>query len=228
MGRPGSYKYLALLVALLLLIAVYPVFRRMDGSRIFSHVTVSAVYLTAGWVILTDRRLRILGLILVVPTLFGTWAGYEVAGLPEGAAIVAFHLFAATFQVFVLVVVLRGIARQETVTTDAIAGALCGYLLLGIAFGNVYCVADAVKPGMFAAVAGTTPDERHFLLTYYSFVTLTTVGYGDITPTGDAARSVSIAEAVLGQFYLAVLIAGLIGKRLAQPPPTESKSALPS
>jgi len=70
-------------------------------------------------------------------------------------------------------------------------------------------------PGSVATDPGA---EVHFQLSYFSFITLTTVGYGDITPTGNPVRSPSVAEAVTGQFYLAVLVAELIGKRVAQAP----------
>jgi hypothetical protein len=74
-----------------------------------------------------------------------------------------------------------------------------------------------VAPGSFGGLPPAAGGPHaHFLLTYFSFVTLTTVGYGDITPAGDTARALAMIEAVAGQFYLAVLIAELVGKRLAQ------------
>jgi hypothetical protein len=85
----------------------------------------------------------------------------------------------------------------------------------------VYSLLEAVAPGSFRlrqdlATPVHDPERRQFLLTYFSPVTLTTVGYGDITPGSDPARGLAAVEAVLGQFYIAVLIAELIGKRVAQ------------
>jgi voltage-gated potassium channel Kch len=59
-------------------------------------------------------------------------------------------------------------------------------------------------------------EDRYFLLAYFSLVTLATVGYGDITPATELARSLAVVEAIVGQFYIAVLIADLIGKKLSQ------------
>jgi voltage-gated potassium channel len=107
------------------------------------------------------------------------------------------------------------------VSAESICGALCGYMLLGLAFGHLYCILESITPGAFHgdaefAIQLRDQSRRHFLLTYFSFATLTTVGYGDITPVRDSARGLSVVEAILGQLYLAVLIAELIGKRVAQ------------
>jgi hypothetical protein len=70
-------------------------------------------------------------------------------------------------------------------------------------------------------------DRQHFVLTYFSFTTLTSLGYGDITPSSDAARSLAVLESLFGQFFIAILIGELIGKRVSQviaDQQTESKS----
>src|SRR5204863_7015600 len=101
-------------------------------------------------------------------------------------------------------------------SADSIYGAFCGYLLVGLIFGHLYRCLEALSPGSFhgnADFMAHVQDERytHFLLVYFSFVTLTTVGYGDITPASEATRGLAVVEAVIGQFYLAVLIGELIG-----------------
>jgi hypothetical protein len=82
-------------------------------------------------------------------------------------------------------------------------------------------VIEIARPGSFRVDAEFADQlqlehHRHFFLTYYSFITLTTVGYGDVVPIKAASRGMAIVEAILGQFYIAVLIAELIGKRVAQ------------
>ena len=220
MNRLRMYKHLALLVAILAMIAIYPVLREHGDSWLLMNVLITAVFLAGGWVVFSDRVFRAVGTILAIPTLLGIWIGYTVEGLSDVQGLTAFHISAATYELLVAVVLIRTVMRQDTVTADAISGALCGYLLIGLAFGHGYCLLEVMSPGMFTGVAELDPDQQHFLLTYFSFITLTTVGYGDITPTGGPARSVSMVEAVLGQFYLAVLIAGLVGKWLVQPSPT--------
>jgi hypothetical protein len=167
-------------------------------------------------VVLAEGRLRVLGLVLGGPAVLGAWAGYTLPESPRGAE-VGFHLSAVLFQSLVVVVVIGGVYREKRVTAEGIFGALCAYLLIGIAFGHVYCLTEAAQPGSFAGIPSDADGgQRHFLLNYFSFVTLTTVGYGDVTPLGGPARSLAVVEAVAGQVYLTVLIADLVGKRVSQ------------
>jgi hypothetical protein len=101
----------------------------------------------------------------------------------------------------VLVSVLRGGA----VDGERICAALCVYLLAGIAFGGVFAALEAVAPG---SLEGAGDDIGSAV--YFSFMTLTSVGYGDIAPLTPAARALAMLEAVFGQLYLAVLIARLV------------------
>src|SRR5262249_12984417 len=105
------------------------------------------------------------------------------------------------------------------VTRDSIFGAFCGYVLVGLAFGHVYCILETAVPGSFQGRGlildrPPTGERLNYLLNYYSLITLTTVGFGDMAPARDGARGLSAVEAIVGQFYIAVLIAQLIGKRL--------------
>jgi hypothetical protein len=118
-------------------------------------------------------------------------------------------------------VILRTIFQDAVVSTDSINGAFAGYLLLGVMFGHVYCLVETIEPGSFAIQADfkTILNEdwkRHMLLNYFSVVTLTTVGYGDITPRSNWARNFSCVEAVIGQFYMAVIVAELIALRVSE------------
>jgi voltage-gated potassium channel len=92
-----------------------------------------------------------------------------------------------------------------------------------MAWGSIYSVIEVSRPGSFQATgemaeALKSPESRGPVLVYYSFVTMTTVGYGDITPLSSPARTMSWLEAMTGQFYIAVLVAGLVGIRLSQGP----------
>jgi hypothetical protein len=104
---------------------------------------------------------------------------------------------------------------------DSVYGAICGYLLLGMAWGVLYSMLDTGRPGSFQigdrlAEQAQAEHSRIPLFTYYSFITLTTVGYGDVTPLSTPARTCAWLEALTGQFYLAVLVAGLVGALLAK------------
>jgi hypothetical protein len=216
----SSHKYLAILFALLLLLVAYPVLHGPAGSPLLFRVLLTAVSAAGAWVVFADRSLRLVGAVLAVPTMVGAWTGYALPDLPRPVASILLHLSAAVFDLFVTIALLRGVIRERTVSADAIFGSLCGYLLVGVAFGHAYCLIEATDPGSFRGTDGAAGGREHFVLTYFSFVTLTTSGYGDITPASDPARAAAMIEAVTGQFYVAVLIAGLVGKWIGQVPGT--------
>ena len=213
----SGYKYQTLLLALILFLVAYPALRGPLGSPLLAHLLLTVVFLAGGWVVITEPRLRVVGGFLAAPALFGTWTNYALSDQSGLAVTAFFHLSAAVFQTFVLVVLLRAVHRAPVVSWDVVAAALCGYVLVGFTFGHVFCLLNETVPGSFGGLdLGAGAVGVHFRLTYFSFVTLTTAGYGDITPTADTARAVCIVEAVTGQFFLAVLVADLVGKRVAQ------------
>jgi hypothetical protein len=108
----------------------------------------------------------------------------------------------------IAVILLLQVFREGAVTHSRIQGAIAVYLLFGIGWAHAYHIAETVHPGSFATTAGAMSNVSDWV--YYSFVTLTTVGYGDITPVRPIARTLSISEALTGQLYLAVLIARLV------------------
>ena len=100
------------------------------------------------------------------------------------------------------------------VTWDKIYGAVCAYLLLGYAWTFAYSLIEELEPGSFSSATTPMPHDlvgRVMQLRYFSFVTLATVGYGDIVPRLPAARTMALLEAILGQFYLVALVGRLVG-----------------
>ena len=107
-------------------------------------------------------------------------------------------------------------------------GAVCGYLLLGIIWGLMYSAVEEASPGSFAFPADARAPQTRMdsgVLNYFSFITLSTVGYGDVTPTWPLARTLAWLEAITGQFYLAVLVAGLVGAKVTQGMQNASREA---
>ncbi|MEO1421144.1 MAG: potassium channel family protein [Pseudomonadota bacterium] len=121
--------------------------------------------------------------------------------------------------VFVYLLVMIAIAMQQVVTVQAInrnriVGSVCVYLLLGVLWAILYRLLFLIAPASFRGLNGSEVDLEAF--TYFSFVTLTTLGYGDIVPVSGMARSLVILETMAGQLYIAILVAGLVGAYIAQ------------
>ncbi len=121
-----------------------------------------------------------------------------------------------TFLVFVTSVLVWSILSNPSVTGDTLAGAVAAYLLIGITFGVAYMIIHGLIPGSFR---DSIEPGRQFTpadFTFFSFVTLTTVGYGDIVPWASHARSLAIIESVIGIMYPALLISRLVGMRISK------------
>jgi hypothetical protein len=214
------WRFTVLLLAVLLLLVLHPFVR---GGTVWVaslyDLLLALVYLGAFFVLFRSKRSRIAALVLGIPAMAGVLSRPFVPPMPPALENVLDHAVPAVFLGYTVVIILKAILEAE-VSTDSINGAFGGYLLLGIAFGHLYCLVEAVRPGSFLVqgqVANFPPGEgnRHPLLTYLSLITLTSVGYGDVTPASPPARSLACLEAVAGQFYIAVVISTLIGLRVS-------------
>ena len=133
-----------------------------------------------------------------------------------GAAAETFRLL---FLSYVFGLIVWRVLHDRIVTLDTVAGAACAYFLLGVVWGDLFLLVDRWRPGSFAIptgwMVGPGRDLRSALM-YFSFATLTTLGYGDIRPTDAAAGSLCAAEAFIGQLYLAIMIARMVGLYTSQ------------
>jgi hypothetical protein len=109
-------------------------------------------------------------------------------------------------------ITMRHVLARGPITLNQLVGAMCAYLLLGILWAAAYFALHTAMPDAFALPADLAFDQ----FIYFSFVTLTTLGYGDITPVLPLARALAYLEAVIGQLYVAVLVAALVGRHVAE------------
>jgi hypothetical protein len=107
-----------------------------------------------------------------------------------------------------IVAIARQVVSHPQIDAVTILAALCTYLLIGLFFASLYATVGTLDGGSFFVRASATPPVD-FL--YFSFVTLTTLGYGDLTPAGDLGRMLAVTEALLGQLYLVTVVALVIG-----------------
>jgi len=228
LSRLRQRKFMLLLVSLLLLAVLHPVTEgRFIGGRTYD--ALFSVFLMTAIFTASQRRWPFLFALTVgTPAIVLTWvAEWAAVASPEwyDALVLARQIAYLMFLVFAVLDVLRHVLRAEQVTADKLCGAVCVYLLLGITWANIYSIAEHVQPGSFALAGNVVSDngagnrDVFSQLTYYSFVTLTTLGYGDVTPASTAARTFSWLEALVGQIYLAVLLARLVGLHIIHTTP---------
>ncbi|MGH8048040.1 MAG: potassium channel family protein [Chthoniobacterales bacterium] len=131
------------------------------------------------------------------------------------------HLFAQTlFLLYVTGSILRAVFRARVVDGNVLCGAACVYLLAGALCGYAYAMLEIVNHKSFtltdpAMAASVDLYDQPGWLIYFSYTTLTTVGFGDVLPASSLARSLSVLEAVIGQIMLVVMIARLVGLHVA-------------
>lgn len=207
-GKRGV-RYLNLLVILVVLLIVYPLFEERSFGRALLAVFLTLVVAGAGYAAAETRKEKIVAGAVGVPMVLFVWLGMVYR--PTTLLVVAYVLV-TIFLFVVIVLLLRGILRHEVVRADTIYGAICVYLLLGIAWAGVYDVIEVFRPGSFQVSEALQVDGGLDWsdTTYFSFVTLTTLGYGDISPVSRLAKSMAMLEAVTGVLYLATLIARLV------------------
>lgn len=121
------------------------------------------------------------------------------------------------FLVVVTIIEIRAVAAQQVITLNTLLGAVCGYLLIGLTWSYFFMAISHAYPGSFNPEPSnlTFRDNLDFF-TYFSFSTLTTLGYGDVVPVSHLARTLAWMEAALGQVYLAVWISQLVAIHIAQ------------
>jgi hypothetical protein len=220
-------RYTLLFISLMLLLAASPAGTlaqtpaQLQVARVIFIALFGVVMLTAVLVAARGRFEVITASTLAVPALGGHGLA-RVLGT-EMTAWVG-DVWAVLFLGFVIVVVLRFIFTTRRVTQNTIAAALCVYLLMGVLWAEFYSLLEHVWPNSFRVPELSDEEasmqfggEGSVIGLYYSFVTLTTLGYGEVTPTHPFARMTAALEAVVGQFYLTVLVAWLVGLRVSQP-----------
>ena len=204
-------RFLFLLLSILFLFVLRPLFTGYIGFSLPIKILTTVVFISAVYAAGQKKRVFISALMLAILAIITRWSDYLIQGLP--VALLA-ELFTLLFYGFMVVIVLSFLFKEKKVTFDLIIGSICGYFLLGLAWGSLYSLVELLHVGSFQIPDIMGADT--FAFSYYSFVTLTTLGYGDVTPVSDLSRSMAILIAITGQLYMTVLIAMLVGKFLSQ------------
>ena len=124
------------------------------------------------------------------------------------AAVSLVLLATAALILYATYCVMGYVLRARSITREQIYAGICMYIMLGFAFGAVFYLLNTLDPRSFVSNASESPD-----LMYFSFVTLATLGYGDITPRTNIARSLAVVEGLVGMLFIAVFMARLVSLR---------------
>jgi len=209
--RSRQNKFLYLFAAQVSLIVFFPYLAKPGLATVIFRLLSTVSFLAAVYAVSEKRMQWITGLFLAVPaavlnTLFNFHPSSSSLAVPS-------LVLTLIFLSFTLIALLRGVLRTETVTLDTIYGALSVYLQMAFAWGIAYLLLETIQPGGLSMDVVRHPNHRvdWFDCMFYSFVTLTSLGYGDMVPVSAQCRSLSVLEAVSGIMYVAVLVARLVG-----------------
>lgn len=210
-----SNRFLFLLVPLVLLIVTQPLVAEDVLPGATTKILTLLVIMGAYRILQPHRRLMwASGILLLIAAVampsdifFAGWAAQVIGGV---ATVVA-------LAITTLVIAYEAV-HEHWVTRDTLLGALAVYLMIGITSTIIYELIEVSAPGSFTNLHGQNSAQTFAELNYYSLVTLTTLGYGDISPIAPTARVVAALEAIVGQFFVAAVVGLLIGRGSAQLP----------
>jgi voltage-gated potassium channel len=204
-----------LLVSLVVTILAFPYLADLRRGVIFVAGFMSFVLVTAALAVSDNPRHTRIGLALAIPSVALRWGPAILRTRPFPALT---HLVETAFLVFTTWVVLRYVLSTGRITRDKLFGAGTVYLLIATIFANVYAIMEWIHPGSFRLTEQANALTQRMELGYFSLVTLTTLGYGDVTPLTPRARSVVVLEAFTGVMYMATLVARLVSLYSSDPP----------
>jgi hypothetical protein len=209
MPRFHRFSTVQLLIALALFFIWAPFVEEIEGGELIVSALFSLVLL-AGVVAVADRkRVMVIAIVLAIPAIAGRWINHFRPDLiPPAVFLVAGLILIA----FVVGNLLLFVFRAPSVNTEVLCASISAYLMLGLMWTMAYWLVDQLTPGGAFAFNTITGKQsmKGFNAFYFSFITLSTVGYGDITPVSKMARWLAAMEAMTGLLYVAVLISRLV------------------
>ena len=206
------FRFSYLLPVVITTIVLAPIIKDFPFLTIVFNLFLSLTLLTSCAAISTNKLFATISLALAIPLIVAIWSvdfGYHVMPI-----IIFGQICGILFFAIICISILKLIFAAHQVTWEIIAAALVVYLLLGVMWGLVYALISWFSPGSFSTGQHLLEGANSRYI-YYSFITLTTVGYGDILPLSGATRAFAMLEGIIGQGYMAVLVARLVGMQIS-------------
>lgn len=211
---PEGHGFRNLLIFLLIYIVGSPFLDPYPSLEIFAHLFLSITLFAALYTVKKQQRQRSIAMAMLLVMLVLYWLGiYNV--IPFSAQ-GAYLLFAVYFGLLIYSSVMH-LAHFQTVTKNILYAALCLYIIIGLFWGSLYTLLNELSPGAYSGVLlNNAQGIPIHAFNYFSMVTLTTLGYGDITPQTVGAGALCQMEAIVGQFYTAVIVGWLVGNMIVE------------
>ncbi len=216
---PG-HRFWLLLIALAALLAGYPYFGDTRTGTFAGGATALLMLTGAVYAVRTRTWTFAVALVLAFATGAASIRAFVMGVRGDPVVEATFSLFYA----FMTVTVFIEVVRSRDVTADTLSGAVCVYLLVGLTFASLFDLIETLAPGSFQINVDTegSAQVRWRTLVFFSFMTLTTIGLGDVTPVTAPTQSLTAIEGVMGVLYVAVLVAKVVGvyirEATARPP----------
>jgi len=201
-------KHSVLLIGIILFIFVFPLINKGFTSQIFITVSYSIMLLSVGAII--EQKTKWLIKIIII-AIFLQWIAFFITFESFPILDIISFVFSMTTFIITTFIMIQQIVLSRRVDAKLILESIIGYLLIGVIFTLVNVLITIFNPN---AIGFTNADAHIGEIIYYSFVTVTTIGYGDISPISQFARSSAILFGLIGQLYLTIIIAFIIGKYL--------------
>jgi len=206
-----KFSSIELLIALFALFVSIPFSEPLRAGVLIESILISIVLISAVFTIAASRRALLIAIVLALPTLAGRWIHQF---RPDVMPPELFLIGAILLVLFVIINLLQFVLRASTVNTEVLCASISAYLLLGLLWTFGYWLVAEIVPNAFA-FNGADTSLKGFNGLYFSFITMSTVGYGDITPVAKVARMLAAMEAITGLLYVAILIARLVALHAA-------------
>src|SRR6476660_4879260 len=201
------FSTVELLIALVLLFVFFPFVEEVKGGDVIISILLSLVLLSAVLAVADRKGVFFIALVLAIPAIAGRWINRF---WPDLVTPPVFLIAGLALIAFVVANLLRFVLRAPSVNTEVLCASISAYLMLGLLWTVAYWLVAQVNPNAFGFNTGPKETMGGFNAFYFSFITLSTVGYGDITPVSRIARWLAATEAMVGLLYVTVLIARLV------------------
>ena len=210
--KQGNFTYM--LVGLLIFFLLAPSITKYFpvSSSIFIQITFMTLMIIGVWSLKGNSVWFNIGFALasvgIILSIFNIFLNFTIIYV---LSMINVFLFCSMSSV----IVMKQVLFKGKIDSNKLIGSVCIYLLMGLVWGSVYIIIGILVPDAFEGIVSETERNLAWEYIYFSYVTLSTLGYGDITPIYPLARSLAYLEAICGQLYIAILIASLVGAFLS-------------